>query len=160
MVADACVQDFFSVHGTDAIYIATHHYKTQSVLKYLGKSSSTSNQLPSCTLSNAVAKTFLREALTTRQLRIEIYESDGGGTKSNKWKLGKSASPGNLGDVEELLFANTDMLAAPVILALKLVIKDGVKTVGVAFADTSMQELGVSEFVDNDLFSNTEVSPN
>lgn len=65
---------------------------------------------------------------------------------------------GNLGSVEELLFAHTDMLAAPVILALKLVVKDNVKTVGVAFADTSLREMGVSEFVDNDLFSNTEVS--
>lgn len=50
------------------------------------------------------------------------------------------------------------MLAAPVILALKLVVGEGgVKTVGFAFADTSLQEMGVSEFVDNDLFSNTEV---
>lgn len=31
------------------------------------------------------------------------------------------------------------------------------KTVGIAFADTSVRELGVADFVDNDLFSNTEV---
>ena len=31
------------------------------------------------------------------------------------------------------------------------------KIVGVAFADTSVRELGVSDFVDNELFSNTEV---
>jgi DNA mismatch repair protein MSH2 len=31
------------------------------------------------------------------------------------------------------------------------------KQVGIAFADTSIRELGVSEFVDNDLFSNIEV---
>ncbi len=31
------------------------------------------------------------------------------------------------------------------------------KAVGVAFADTSIRELGVADFVDNDLFSNTEV---
>lgn len=104
-----------------------------------------------------MAQSFLRDALTTKQLRIELYESEGG-KNSTKWRLGKSASPGNLGSVEELLFAHTDMLAAPVILALKLAVKDGVKTVGVAFADTSRQDMGVSEFVDNDLFSNTEVS--
>ena len=44
--------------------------------------------------------------------------------------------------VENLLFTNTDLLAAPVIVALKLQVKDSVKTVGVAFADTSMQEMG------------------
>lgn len=31
------------------------------------------------------------------------------------------------------------------------------KTVGIAFADTSARELGVADFPDNDLFSNTEV---
>jgi DNA mismatch repair protein MSH2 len=31
------------------------------------------------------------------------------------------------------------------------------KNVGVAFADTSTRQLGISDFVDNDLFSNTEV---
>jgi hypothetical protein len=31
------------------------------------------------------------------------------------------------------------------------------KAVGIAFADTSVRELGVADFVDNDLFSNTEV---
>lgn len=36
--------------------------------------------------------------------------------------------------------------------------KAKLKTVGVAFADTSVRQLGVADFVDNDLFSNTEVS--
>jgi hypothetical protein len=31
------------------------------------------------------------------------------------------------------------------------------KTLGVAYADTSVRELGVAEFVDNDIFSNIEV---
>lgn len=35
--------------------------------------------------------------------------------------------------------------------------KDKSKAVGVAFADTSERTLGVADFVDNDLFSNTEV---
>lgn len=102
-----------------------------------------------------MAQSFLREALTTRALRIEIYQPEKG---AKTLVLTKSASPGNLGPVEELLFANSDMLQAPVILALNLRVKDSVKTVGVAFADTSVHEMGVAEFVDNDLFSNTEVS--
>ncbi len=36
--------------------------------------------------------------------------------------------------------------------------KAKMKTLGVAFADTSIRELGMTEFIDNDLFSNTEVS--
>lgn len=147
--------DFFSAFGTDALYVATHHFKTPTVIKYLGRSTATSPGLAAVTLSPAIAQSFLRDALTTRQLKIEIYASDGGKSGS-KFKLSKSASPGNLGSVEELLFAHTDMLAAPVIMAIKLVMKEGVKIIGVAFADTSQQEMGVSEFVDNDMFSNTE----
>lgn len=32
-----------------------------------------------------------------------------------------------------------------------------VKALGVAFADPTLRELGVADFVDNDLFSNMEV---
>jgi DNA mismatch repair protein MSH2 len=31
------------------------------------------------------------------------------------------------------------------------------KTVGIAFADTSLRQFGVADFVDNDAFSNIEV---
>ena len=52
-----------------------------------------------------------------------------------------------------------DLLAAPIIIAIKVATKDKTKVVGVAFADASVREIGVAEFVDNDLFSNTEVIP-
>lgn len=145
-------QDFYTAYGPDALYVATYHFKTQTVLKQAGKSGKT---IPYCNLSHAVAQSFLRDALTTRALRIEIYQPERG---SSRLQLVKSASPGNLDPVEELLFAHSDMLQAPVILALSVRVKEQVKTVGVAFADTSIHEMGVSEFVDNDLFSNTEVS--
>jgi hypothetical protein len=37
-------------------------------------------------------------------------------------------------------------------------VKSSHKAVGIAFADTSVRELGVADFIDNDIFSNTEVS--
>ncbi|GAA6018060.1 hypothetical protein JCM10207_006066 [Rhodosporidiobolus poonsookiae] len=152
--------DFYAAYGPDAYFVARTHYKTETVIKPLGAvSEQHPNGLASVTLSHSVAQTFLREALTTRQLRVEIWEAEngaGGGKGTTKWRLGKAASPGNLGAVEDLLFTHTDLLAAPVILALKLQVKDNVKTVGIAFADTSLQDLGVSEYVDTDLFSNTE----
>ena len=58
--------------------------------------------------------------------------------------------------MEDLLFLNTDILAAPIVMAIKLSSKSASRTMGVAFADASVRQLGVSEFVDNDLFSNTE----
>lgn len=75
------------------------------------------------------------------------------------------ASPGNLQAVEDLLFANSDLGSAPIVMAIKLATgpltestsKTKLKSVGVAFADTTSRELGVSDFVDNELFSNLEV---
>jgi len=74
------------------------------------------------------------------------------------------ASPGNLQAVEDLLFVNSDLLSAPIVMAIKVTTssvglgdKTKTKSVGIAFADTSIRELGVADFVDNELFSNTEV---
>lgn len=66
------------------------------------------------------------------------------------------ASPGNLQDVEGLLFSNTDMDTSPIVVAIKLSSIDGVPQIGAAFADASTRTLGVTEFADNDLFSNVE----
>ncbi|KAI6952415.1 DNA mismatch repair protein [Hortaea werneckii] len=73
----------------------------------------------------------------------------------NQWKVGKQASPGNLQDVEYELGGNID--SAPIILAVKVSAKaTEARQVGVCFADASVRELGVSEFADNDIYSNFE----
>ncbi|GAO52574.1 putative DNA mismatch repair protein Msh2 [Saitoella complicata NRRL Y-17804] len=143
--------DYYSVHGEDAHYIAQNVYRTTTVIKYLG-SSDPARGIPSCTLSNAAFAVFLREALTTRGMRVEIWGTAG----RNSWALTKQASPGNLQDVEDLIFGNTDLTSNPVILAVKVQATATQRSVGVAFADASVRELGVSEFVDNDLYSNFE----
>ena len=43
-------------------------------------------------------------------------------------------------------------------MAIKLTNEGGQRMVGVAYADACMRKLGVSEFVDDDQFSNLEVS--
>lgn len=69
--------------------------------------------------------------------------------------MAKQASPGNLQAVEEELGGQFD--AAPMILAVKVSAKAAeARNVGVCFADASVRELGVSEFLDNDLYSNFE----
>jgi DNA mismatch repair protein MSH2 len=64
--------------------------------------------------------------------------------------------------VEDLLFVSSDVTSAPIVLAVKIssasvTNKAKTKSVGVAFADTSVREFGVADFIDNDLFSNLEV---
>ncbi|KZV87734.1 DNA mismatch repair protein [Exidia glandulosa HHB12029] len=143
--------EYYTTHGKDADFVALHVFRTTQVVKVLGKGT---RKLNSVVLRPVLAKSFLREALTARQLRVEIWSLED--KKANKWTMDRQASPGNLQDVEDLLFVNEDMESAPIVMAVKLSSKGEVKNVGVAFADASNREIGVAEFVDNDLFSNTE----
>jgi len=98
-----------------------------------------------------VYRNLLREALFRLGRRVEIWETTG----RMQWKLKKQASPGNLQDVEDELGGQVD--SAPVILAVKVSAKASeARNIGVCFADASVRELGVSEFVDNDVYSNFE----
>ncbi|KFH66052.1 DNA mismatch repair protein MSH2 [Podila verticillata NRRL 6337] len=144
--------DFYSVHGEDAYFIAQNVYKTTSVIKYLGGDVTTG--VPSCTLSKTTCETFLRDALLNRQMRVEIWAAEP--RKQNVWNIIKRASPGNLQDMEDLLFSQADMTASPIVLAVKVQAGGDNRTVGVCFADATMRELGISEFIDNDLYSNFE----
>ena len=146
--------EFYSAHGDDAILIANLVFKTHSALKYLG-SGGKDKGLPSITLSVAATKNFLREALTTRQMRVEIY-GNAGGKRNNSWTVIKQASPGNLQQMEDMIFVNADIVISPMVMALKMTTRAGFKTVGAAFADATNRELCVAEYAENDLFSNTE----
>ncbi|ORX68041.1 DNA mismatch repair protein [Linderina pennispora] len=130
--------DYYSVHGPDAKYVATVVYKTPSVLKMLG------SNLPSCTMSRVVAESFMRDALLNYQLRVEIYASD---SRQGSWNVSKTASPGNLQEVEEMLFRNSEVVTVPLVMAVSV----RGEQVGVAFVDPAQRSIGVCEFVDNDL---------
>ena len=98
-----------------------------------------------------VYRNFLREALFKLGKRIEIWEASG----RLHFKLKKQASPGNLQDVEDELGGQLE--SAPIVAAVKVSAKASeARNVGVCFADASVRELGVSEFLDNDLYSNLE----
>ncbi|KAI1807454.1 DNA mismatch repair protein msh-2 [Daldinia bambusicola] len=142
--------DWYTAHGEDANFIARTIYKTTSVVRQLGRNDASG--LPSVTMSVTVFRQFLREALFKLGKRVEIYASSGG---RMNWKVVKQASPGNLQDVEEELGGQFE--SAPMILAVKISTKaTEARSVGVCFADASVRELGVSEFLDNDLYSNFE----
>jgi DNA mismatch repair protein MSH2 len=97
-------------------------------------------------------RNFLREALFRLGKRVEIWESANG---RMNWKIAKQASPGNLQDIEDELGGQIE--SAPIILAVKVSARaNEARQVGVCFADASVRELGVSEFLDNDVYSNFE----
>ncbi|OIW26514.1 DNA mismatch repair protein [Coniochaeta ligniaria NRRL 30616] len=141
--------DWYTAHGEDAKFIAHTVYKSTSVIRNLGRDHHTG--LPSVTMTITVFRQFLREALFKLGKRVEIWASNNG---RMNWKVVKQASPGNLQDVEDELGGQFE--AAPMILAVKISANASGRSVGVCFADASVRELGVSEFLDNDLYSNFE----
>ncbi|KAJ3021764.1 MutS-like protein [Thoreauomyces humboldtii] len=144
--------DYYSVHGEDALYVAQNVYKTSTVIKYLGDER---NGIPSCTLSKLNTTSFLRDLLLVRLYRVEIWSSEG--RKGSQWQVTKRASPGNLVDVEDILFLANDVSSSPVVAVVKVESKGDQKLLGVAYTDATTQRvIGVAEFVDNDTFSNFE----
>lgn len=148
---DANQRRYYTFHGDDALYIAQAVYKTTSAIKYWGGDAT--KGLPTTSLTHSAAESFLRDALLNKQLRIEIWASKKG---TGQWSVIRKASPGNLQDVEDYLFVNSNLTSAPVVMAVKLASSAEQKTVGVSFADASIREIGIAEFVDNELYSNFE----
>lgn len=70
------------------------------------------------------------------------------------------ASPGNLQQLEEVLFGGGAITHTPLTLAVRLASRgsQGGRLVGVAYADPTNHVLGVSEFTDSDQLSELQVS--
>lgn len=80
--------EFYVAYGPDALFVAQHVYHTNSVIKQLGTAGT--GGLPSVLLKTTVAHSFLRECLTARQLRVEIWAPDAGqGKKCVRFHLDK-----------------------------------------------------------------------
>ena len=68
------------------------------------------------------------------------------------------ASPGNLQQMEEVVFGGGEMVHSSLILAIRLGTgRQGGRLIGVAYADPSAHTLGVAEFTDNDQLSELQV---
>lgn len=133
----------------DAEVAAQIVYRTISAVRKIGTS-----QRPMCSMNTTLMRNFLVEALQQRGLRVQIYEQESG--SRSKWKpKPREASPGNLQQVEDLIGANTDQ--KPVVVAVKVANGSSAeRKVGVCFVDAEARTIGLSEFTDNDLFSNLE----
>lgn len=133
----------------DAEIAAQIVYHTTSAIRKIG-----SSLRPMCSMNTTLLRNLLLDALQQRSLRVELYEQEAGSRL--RWKTNpKEASPGNLQAVEDLIGANADQ--RPVVVAVKVGNSPtGERPVGISYVDAESRLLGLSQFADNDLFSNLE----
>jgi DNA mismatch repair protein MSH2 len=173
--------DGWSAHGDDAMYVARRFYKTTTVVKYYKENSNNSSSsstgkefvLPSVNINQNLFETILRDVLLhTRERTVEVYESERGAS-SKDFKLTKKGSPGNVLEFEDILFdcgagskenfdannnmnnnANTDSL--PIVCAVKCVLKQEQRRIGLAFFEYSTRTLKALEFSDEERLGQLE----
>ncbi|EGD78393.1 MSH2-Ex5 isoform [Salpingoeca rosetta] len=140
--------DYYTLHGDDALFMAKTVFKTMGVVKHWGP-----QKLPSVNMSHMVFENTVKDLLLIKNYRVQVYSTKG--NKSGKWELVKKASPGNTQMFEDILYAG-GVNSSSIVMAVKLATEGQERVVGLAFCDVTANELRVCEFVDNDQFSNLE----
>lgn len=144
--------EYYTVIGDDAIFVADSIYHTQSVLKDCKVDGAVAKQfkgpLKYVTVSPQVMSNLLKTCLLDLNYKVEIYDKS--------WKLQKSASPGNIEQVQDLMNVAMDSSIVMASLKLQFNSQEGYCVIGVAFVDTSNYKIGMLDIIDNEVFSNLE----
>jgi len=146
--------DNYTIHGKDAVFVAREIFKNSDAIKYLGKGD---QRIESIAMNNSNFEGLARDLLLVKHYRVEIFTNKGG-SKSNGWTLSYKASPGNLIQLEDILFSNAETLVSGGVAGLKIANDEGELTVGIGYTDPILKTFTVSEFSDNDQFSNLEAA--
>ncbi|AET38494.1 mismatch repair ATPase MSH2 Ecym_2796 [Eremothecium cymbalariae DBVPG len=144
--------EYYTAVGQDAIYVAENIYHTSSVLKDMIADASVSKQIKEplkyVTMSPQIISGLLKTCLLEQGFRIEIYDKS--------WKLLKTASPGNIEEVDDLMNVSLDSSVVLASIKLRLNSQEGHCVLGVSFLDSNSHKVGLLDIVDNEVYSNLE----
>ncbi|XP_020288290.1 DNA mismatch repair protein Msh2 [Pseudomyrmex gracilis] len=144
--------DYYTVHGSDALFAAQEIFKTTSVCKIIGAEP---HKTEGVILNKSHFETFVRDLLLVKQYRVEVYVNQGS-SKNQNWVLEFKGSPGNLAHFEDVLFGNTDIAVGVSVIAVRLGTEGKSRVVGLSCVDVVSTLISVAEFQDNESFSNLE----
>lgn len=142
-------KDYFTVLDDDADLIADNIYKTQSVIKY---NQNKKNRY--VTISQPVfVNNVLKLCLIDKHLKVEIYNN-------KTFELICMATPGNLESLSGEYGVNLEGMfndcSTPMIAGVKFQQSGQSRKIGVCVIDLLNTTIKLSEFEDNDLYSNLE----
>ncbi|SCU81568.1 LAMI_0B06832g1_1 [Lachancea mirantina] len=144
--------DYYTVVGQDALFVADSVYHTNSVLKDCRIDSSTAKQIKEplkyVTISPQVLSGLLKTCLSEQGYRVEIYD--------RAWKLLKTASPGNIEQVDDLMNYSMDSSIVLASIKFQANAQEGNCVLGISFVDSSSSKIGMLDLVDNEVYSNLE----
>lgn len=76
------LQDYYTVHGKDAVFVANELFRSTSVIKEFRSGDTT---LQYVVVNKTRFEAFVRELLLVRQFRVEVYREKQRG--DNNWEL-------------------------------------------------------------------------
>ncbi|KAL1131589.1 hypothetical protein AAG570_011203, partial [Ranatra chinensis] len=142
--------EYYTLHGTDAVFAAKEVFRTTSFIKKIG---SGADSLDSLIVNKSQFETFVRDLLLVKHYRVEVYVNKGSKSGSN-WALEYKGSPGNLSQFEEILFTNSDQTERTAVIGIKF--GGDSKVIGIALVDVGEQCFYATEFPDDEYMTNLE----
>ncbi|XP_026673807.1 DNA mismatch repair protein Msh2 isoform X2 [Ceratina calcarata] len=144
--------DYYTLHGSDALFAAQEVFNTTSVCKIIGEGS---QKIEGVILNKNHFESFIRDLLLVKQYRVEVYANQGT-SRDHNWVLQYKGSPGNLVHFEDILFGNNDVSVSVRVIAVRLGMEGKHRIVGLSCVDTTANSFSVCEFKDNESFSDLE----
>jgi len=151
-------KDYFCLVGRDAETVAVEYFKSTACIKSVQQGGERRSYL---SINKKMASEVMRAALLSQRRRVEVYRPD-----KSSWVLQRRGSPGNLQAFETECGLDRDDASAdtsPIIVAVSIGKTAGSKgyagngrLVGVAFIDSTVRSIRMSEFEDDEHFSSLE----